>query len=294
MPKRFVAIWFRHLTTDWMIRRQSGLRDTPFVFAAPGRGRMIVTAVSSAAQSKGIIPQMVVADCRAILPTLQVLDDIPGLAEKLLHALAEWCIRYTPVAAVDLPDGLILDISGCAHLWGGEREYLKDIVTKLRAYGYDVRAAMADTIGTAWAISRFGHTKAIIEPFGQAEALLPLPPAALRLEVGIIERLEKLGLHQVRSFINMPRRTLRRRFGDSILTRLDQALGQEHDAITPVVPVQPYQERLPCLEPIRTAPGIEIALRRLLETLCERFVKEGKGLRTCIFKGFELMGSRSR
>jgi protein ImuB len=291
MPKRFVALWFRHLTTDRIVRRQPELKDVPFVLSAPERGRMMIKAANAAAQAKGINTGMVVADCRAIHPSLQVFDEQPGQAEKLLHALAEWCLRYTPVAAVDLPDGLILDVSGCAHLWGGERPYLKDMITKLSGYGYDVRAAIADTVGAAWANSRFGQVSPIVESCSQMEVLLPLPPAALRLEPSVLERLDKLGLYQIRSFINMPRKALRRRFGQTLLSRLDQALGQEHEVIRPIQPVEPYQERLPSLEPVRTAPGIEMALKQLLEKLCKRLAREEKGMRKCVFKGYRVDGN---
>ncbi|PQJ09389.1 nucleotidyltransferase [Flavipsychrobacter stenotrophus] len=291
MGKRFVALWFRHLTTDWMIRRRPELSDRPFVFASPERGRMVVSAANIAAEAKGIMAKMVVADCRAILPSLEVLDEIPGQATKLLRAIAEWCIRFTPVAAVDEPDGIMLDVSGCPHLWGGERPYLIDLLQKLRGFGYDVRAAIADTAGAAWAVCHFGKVKPIIEPCCQLEALLPLPPASLRLEVETLQKLEKLGLHQVSSFINMPRRALRRRFGDTLLLRLDQALGQEPEIIHPIQPIEPYHERLPCMEPIRTGTGIEIALQQLLETMCQRLVDEGKGLRKSIFKGFRIDGN---
>lgn len=291
MGKRFVSIWFRHLTADWMIRRHPELKDTPFVVVTSERGRMVVKAVSAPAQDKGIALEMVVADCRAILPELQVFNEEQGKVEKLLTALAEWCIRFTPVAAVDIPDGLLLDVSGCAHLWGGEQPYLKDIITRISAFGYHIRAAMADTVGAAWAIARYGMASPIIESGGQMDALMLLPPAALRLEPGIVQRLEKLGLYDIRSFIHMPRRALRRRFGDQLLSRLDQALGQEIEVLDPVVPLQPYQERLPSLDPIRTAGGIEVALRQLLVTLCLRLTKEEKGIRKCDFKGFRIDGN---
>jgi protein ImuB len=272
------------------VRQQPEIKSIPFVMAAPEHGRMMIKAANAVAQEMGIDVDMVVADCRAILPTLQVFNDKPELTAKLLNALAEWCLRYTPVVTVDMPDGLILDVSGCPHLWGGEQPYLKDIVTKLRGFGYDVRAAMADTIGTAWAVSRYGKVLPIVNRCGQLEALLPLPPAALRLDASILERLKKLGLYQIKDFIKMPRKALRRRFGDAILIRLDQALGQEYEAISPVQPVEPYQERLPSLEPIRTATGIEIALEQLLEKLCLRLAKEEKGLRKCVFKCYRIDG----
>ncbi len=274
-----------------MVRSKPELKDVPFVLAAPEHGRMVIKATSAAAHARGIHVNMVVADCRAILPDLLVFDYDPGQAERLLHALAEWCLRYTPVAAIDLPDGLILDVSGCPHLWGGEQQYIMDIVSRLSAFGYDVRLAIADTIGAAWGVSRHALSPTIIANSRQLDALLPLPPAALRLEQATLDRLKKLGLYQIRSFINMPRNALRRRFGQALLTRLDQALGQEMEAIQPVQPPEPYQERLPCLEPIRTATGIEIALRQLLELLCKRLAKEEKGLRKCVFKGYRIDGN---
>jgi protein ImuB len=290
MQKRFVTIWFRHLTTDWLAIRRPALQSVPFVFSAPHHGQMVITATNTIAQTLGILVAMPVADAKAIVPDLHIFPDKPGLVAKLLKALGEWCIRYTPGIAIDLPDGLILDVSGCTHLWGGERAYLKEIVTRLKSKGYDVRAAMADTIGTAWAISRFGQITPIIETGGQAEALLPLPPAALRLEPIILDRLKKLGLCTIHSFVGMPRSVLRRRFGQGLLLRLDQALGNEKEPVELLKLVEPYQERLPCLEAIRTATGIEIAIRRLLESLCQRLREEGMGIRTAALTAYRVDG----
>ncbi|ACU04603.1 Y-family DNA polymerase [Pedobacter heparinus] len=290
MQKRFVTLWFRHLLTDWLALRKPELKGVPFVFATPDHGRMVITATTIEAELQGINVGMVAADAKAIVPSLQVVDDIPGKDLKLLSLLGEWCIRYTPFVTVDLPDGLILDISGCTHLWGDERSYLKEVVTRLRSKGFDVRGAMADTVGTAWAIARFGKVKPIIEPGEQAEALLSLPPEALRLDNRITERLQKLGLRNIRSFIHMQRSALRRRFGQQLLLRLDQALGNEQELLQPLQPIEAYSERLPCLEPIRTAIGIEIAIKQLLEMLCLRLKQDGKGLRTAILKCYRIDG----
>jgi protein ImuB len=289
MQKRFVTIWFRQLKTDWFIRRQPQLKGIPFVLAAPDHGRMVVTAANALAQTQGIEKGMVVADARAIILSLEVLDDKPELPGKLLKGIAEWCIRYTPIVAIDPPDGLILDVTGCTHLWGGEKQYLTEILTRIKSFGYNVRAAIANTIGTAWAVTRYGQ-HAVIENNKQEEALRLLPPAALRLEGETTELLEKLGLRQVKDFMNMPRTALRRRFGTHLLLRLGQALGYEEEGIIPVQPVEPYQERLPCLEAIVTATGIEIALQCLLDALCFRLQQEQKGLRLAVFKGYRADG----
>ncbi|CAN5809901.1 DNA polymerase Y family protein [soil metagenome] len=290
MQKRYVSIWFRYLKTDWFVRRQPGLKQLPFVLVAPDHGRMIITAANDIAEQQGVHIGMALADANAIISSLQYFDDQPALPEKLLNGIAEWCIRFTPAVAIDMPDGLMLDVSGCAHLWGAERPYLADIYKRLKGFGYNIRISITDTIGTSWAVTRFAQNSFIIKPGEQLAALQLLPPAALRIEIEILERLEKLGLRQIDQFIKMPRTALRRRFGQQLLTRLDQALGYEVEMIQPVIPIVPFQERLPCMEPIVTSTGIEIALQRLLDTLCNRLKKEGKGLRYGSFKCYRMDG----
>ena len=290
MKKRFVSLWFRHLTTDWLTLKRPELKAVPFVFAASVRNRVVVTAANPLAEAGGISAGMTAADARAIVPGLELIDDMPGQAAKLLKALGEWCIRYTPLIAADMPDGLLLDVSGCTHLWGSERGYLKEIITRLRSKGYDVRGAMADTIGAAWAISRFGKKQPIIEPGAHAAALMSLPPAALRLDDVVLDRLQKLGFYTIKGFIGISRQALRRRFGEAFLLRLNQALGNEDEPMQLLQPVDPYSERLPCLEPIRTAEGIGIAIKYLLQALCKRLAAEGLGIRLAVLKCYRVDG----
>lgn len=291
MKSRFVAIWCPHLKTDWFAVRQPALRNLPFVLVVSDHGRMIVTETNAPARARGIGPGMPLADARALVPGLEVRDDPPALADKLLQQLARWCIRFTPIVAIDAPDGLFLDVTGCPHLWGGDEPYLSHIAHRFAQRGYTVRAAMADTIGAAWAMAHFGEqTLSVVKNGGHREALLALPPEAIRLETETIARLHKLGLHSLDRFINMPPASLKRRFGTQFLQRLHQALGYEQEFIQPVDPPAPYEERLPCLEPIVTLTGIEIALRRLLQNLCGRLQQEEKGLRTAVLKGYRVDG----
>lgn len=90
--------------------------------------------------------------------------------------------------------------------------------------------------------------------------------------------------------MGMPRTVLRRRFGEGLIQRLQQALGQENEPIQLLKPIPPYEERLPCLEPIRTAKGIKIALQQLLERLCKRLMGEGKGLRKALLSCYRIDG----
>lgn len=286
---RYASIWFPFLLAEYAARKNPVLREVPFVFASPQRGRMVIDSVNLLAMDKGIRPGMVLADCKAIMPGLEMVKTEPGRNKKLLHALAGWCIRYTPFVAVDLPDGLIFDTTGCTHLWGSEIAYLENIKTKLAVYGYTVRTAIADTIGAAWAVAHFGHSP-VVKSGGQFAALRDLPPAALRLDPSVLVRLEKLGLRRIDSFIGMPRHALRRRFGQALPSRIDQVLGHKIELAVPVKPVEPYQERLCSIEPIASATGISIALRQLLQALCVRFENESLGLRQAVFKAYRVDG----
>lgn len=295
MGKRFVSIWFPYLATDWHTRKQPLLKDKAFVLKATVRNRVIITAANPLARAQGIRTSMVLADAKALYPSLHVLDDKPTLAKQLADRIAEWCIRFTPVASADYPNGVLLDASGCTHLWGGEEAYLKDITGRLSQRGYTVRASIADTIGCAWAMTRYGR-ETVVGKGIQSQALLPLPVNALRLNPETITVLQKLGLRQIKDVISIPHVSLRRRFGDELPKRLRQALGEEEEEeenIVPVHPAESYGERLPCIEPIKTREGIEIALHRLLTALCSRLCKEGKGLRTAFFRAYRMDGGTS-
>lgn len=292
MNRRFASVWLHQLLPDRMILRQPSLRERPFVLAAPLHGRLVVTAVSSVAIAQGVSPGMGVADAKAFIPGLEILDDRPGLADELLETLGLWCIRYTPWVAVDPPDGLLLDISGCAHLWGGEESYIGDLRNQLQQrYGFQSYIGVADTIGTAWAIARFGQQKSRwVGKGASVPALQDLPPEALRVEPAVADRLHKLGLRTIGSFMKMPAEVLRRRFGEGLVQRLRQALGEEEEFRLPLKPVPPYTERLPCLEPVRTAEVIETNIQHLLELLCGRLAREGKGLREAVLEGYRVDG----
>lgn len=290
MRQRFATIWFRYLLADYSVRLNPALQGSVFAMATPDHGRLVVKAVNDKAQALGIQNEMVVADCKAIFPELKVLDYRETLAQKLLTNLGEWCIRFSPVVAVDPPDGLILETTGCTHLWGGEENYLKDLIQKLSAFGYHVRGSIAATIGTSWAVTRYAKNISVIPAGAEQNALAPLPPAALRLGSAAVERLNKLGLYQLENILEAPKYALQRRFGNELLIKLNQAFGKEPELIKPLIPYEPYRERLPCLEPVRTATAIEIALELLIDQLCGKLKKKGLGLRSCIFKTYRVDG----
>jgi protein ImuB len=289
MNKRYLCIWFPYLVADQMAIKQPKLAAQAYVTVIQEHNKQLVTHLSRAAKQQGLRNNMPLADARIAVPNLQVFKHQPQKEEKLLKSLAQWCIRYTPQVALNLPDTLFLEIAGCTHLWKGEEGYLKEISTRLSKIGYYTKMAIADTLGTAWAMAHYASTT-IAKPNQQMQALLPLPAKALRLEELTLSRLTKLGFHTIDSFMRIAPSTLRRRFGDELNLRIGQALGHQSEAFTPIDELSPYCERLQCLEPIKTAKGIEMAIQHLLEKLCERLQNEDLGIRNAVLKCYRLDG----
>ena len=287
---RYLSIYFTNLLTDYLAIKKPALKNKAYVFTMSQKNRIMITATSMEAEKQGIFAGTVLADAKALVPDILAFDDELNFNKNLLVRLAKWLVRYSPVVAIDLPDGIIIDSSGCSHLLGGEENYLQAILGKLTESGYNCSGSISDTIGASWAIARLGNKSPIIAPSQQYNALLNLPPMALRLEQQIIQRLHKLGFDKIGKFIQLPAAMLRRRFGQEMLLRLGQALGTEEETLTPVIVKAPFEERLFCLEPIRTKPAIEIAIEKLLGTLCDRLAKEGLGFRSAELKGYRLDG----
>ena len=169
---------------------------------------------------------------------------------------------------------MVIDITGCAHLFGGEGALAADLTGRLRAAGFAARAAIAATPTAAWGIVRFADAEE-----RRRERLDGLPLAALRLQAETVEALHALGLRRIGDLHAMPRAGLAARFGEKLLQRYDQAFGRLDEPISPRRPVPAFRERLSFAEPIATPESIAGALRHLLRRLCAGLEAAGQGAR---------------
>jgi protein ImuB len=232
--------------------------------------RREVRAADPNAIACGIAPGQGVADAQALVPDLLVLQADPAGDLAALHKLAEWATRFSPLVAPDPSDGLMLDITGCAHLWGGEEKLLADALRRLKSYGFDVTGAIAGTIGGAWAASRFCNGGTIIPTGAVSGALAALPVQALRIDAATADGLQRLGLRKIGDLYPMKRAGLAQRFGAALITRLDQALGCAAETLSPLQPPPEHRIGLGFGEPI-AAPD---SIRRVSEILVERLARE--------------------
>ncbi len=296
MRRRILALWLPTLPTDRLRRRwaharhgeNSRIDPTPLAVMAAERGRMTLVSVDSAAAAIGLAPGMPLADARALEPGLQVVEADPVADARTLAGLADWCGRYTPWTATHGKDCILLDITGCAHLFGGEAGLARDLIGRLTAIGHAGLLAVADTPGAAWAVSHMGGGygpagvplgDALVPPGGAETALAGLPIAGLRLDPATVEGLGRLGLRRIGDLTALPRGSLATRFGPEVLRRVDQALGRAAEPVSPRRPVPAHLARMVFPEAIGRTEDVEAALARLLDRLCAGLEETQQGAR---------------
>lgn len=230
----------------------------------------------------GVRVGMPLAQARALFatPGARIETHDPSADAAALHRVAAWAQRFSPVVAVDQPNGLLMDITGCAQVWGGEDRLLREALDALERLGFAARAAIAPTFGAAWALSRFGSERACLVPAdGTRDAMVSLPIAALRVDDAVVAQLGEVGIGCVGDLLELPRSTVPARFGAGLLLRLDQALGQAIETIDPVCPVPPPMVERVFDGPTDRVEAIEWAVRELLGEVAKELDRRSCGAR---------------
>lgn len=243
---------------------------------------------------------MMLADARALYPALETAPSDPAGDLALLEKLAVWAQRWGPWSALDPPDGLLVDVTAVAHLFGGERRLLADVNQAFAKRHLRVRAGIAPTAGAAWALAHYGPRGSIINPPQAGEDMMrqlaDLPSAALRLDADVITVLRRLGLKRLGDLADIARGAtsrkeaaardaLHRRFrgrkspSANPLTRLDQLLGRVPEPLLPVVPEQMPLVQRRLMEPLRHRSLLDQVLEDLAQDMARELEAKGKGAR---------------
>jgi protein ImuB len=242
----------------------------------------------------GLMAGQRLADARAAVPELLTEQHEPEKDMGSLLGLARWMERYSPWVATDEKDGLLLDSTGVAHLFGGEAAMQADINKRLSSYGFTARISFGNTIGAAWALARFDREGT------SSELRIPsLPIEALRIDTNAIRTLRRLGLKTIGSLLALPRASLARRFrGESIhenvLLRLDELTGHRHEALNAINPPSSFMAHRALMEPVISHEGLEAVLRNLVHAVTADLEVKGQGALRLILKLFKTDGGRAQ
>jgi protein ImuB len=274
-----LAVWLPRFSTDRLKRRDASLSDKPpLVVAGRANNALYVQALDVRAHRLGLYKGQPLANARAMVQALTIIpaDDKEDL--KLLEQVAEWCDRFTPYVAADPPDGLILDITGAAHLFGGEAAMLTHVTQKIEAQGFAVQGAMAGTSSAARALAKFapGH---IAAPGAEADALARLPVAVLGVEDKIIAALRRAGFKSIGQVAERQRDELAARFGKAFVTALEILLGRHDQPVNPRRPLPDLMAEQRFAQPIVAEDAIAASLLSLAQSLGSVLKQRGLGLR---------------
>jgi len=333
--KRIASIWLPELAIERWTKTSDSPPDAPVVLTVEGTHGPVIHAVTRVAAERGARPGARLADARALDPALIALPADPTSDAALVERLARWAGRWSPLVEVDGDPstsfgtgGLRLDVSGVAHLFGGEDGLVRDIRDCFARIGLTAGVAIAPTALAAWALARFpsplcggGSTRAKRErgeeacqtrtsaplpgaagrrlslPHGGGRDLLeqlsPLPVSALRLDADTVRTLERLGLKTIGALLSVPRLALARRFrgAEDVVDALDRALGRKPEPLT-AAPVEPPPRALLKLEEPATHPeAASQALERLIPKLVHQLQERHLGARRLSLTGYRVDGS---
>jgi protein ImuB len=323
--KQVLSIWLPHLAVERWAKNADSAPDSPVVFTVEGTHGLIIHAVTKAAAERGARAGARLTDARALDPALIAVPADPAGDSALVQRLAKWAGRWSPLVEVD-GDGLRLDVTGVAHLFGGERGLLRDVQRSFARIELTTRVAIAPTAASAWALAHFSpsplegegrssrklrkgegslsrstpspRSASLSRPLPQGERdlveqLSPLHVSALRLDADTIRTLERLGLKTIGALMEMPRLALARRFrgAEDVVDALDRALGRKPEPLTAAPAAPPPRSLLKLEEPATHLEAGPQALERLIPDLVRQLHERRLGARRLSLHGFRVDAS---
>lgn len=275
MARRLLSIWFPRLASDTSLRTRP--LEGPFALTHRAGNADHLHCLNPSASARGLHRGMALADARAICPDLATRPADLAREAAALAALRRWAGRYAPMVATDGVDGLMADISGVPHLFGGEAGLRDDLQARLERAGLHAASAIAGTRGAAHALAR--HGGGIVADGRLAEGIGHLPVAALRVDHATAEGLARVGLARIADLIPLPRAPLARRLGPGLVLRLDQALGAQAEPVAAQPDAPQFSVRMTLPEPIGLQSDVRAGLDRLLDRLCAKLARHRMGAR---------------
>jgi protein ImuB len=288
--RRILSIWLPHLAVERWAKASGAAPEAPVVLTVEGTHGLLIHAVTQTAAERGAQPGARLTDARALDPALVAVPADPAGDEALVHRLARWAGRWSPLVEVDGRDALRLDVTGVAHLFGGEEGLTADVRERFTLLGLTARTAIAPTAAAAWALAHFSPSP---QRGDLLEQLSPLPVSALRLDPDAVRTLERLGLKTVGTLLVVPRLALARRFrgAEDVVDALDRALGRKPEPLTAAPTDPPPRALLKLEEPATHPEAAAQALDRLIPDLVRQLGQRHLGARRLALIGYRIDGS---
>jgi protein ImuB len=279
--RRILALWLPRLSTDRLIRKTGSPESrvgAPLVVSGRANNALYVQALEARAERLGLYKGQPLANARAMVEPLAVVPANDKADAALLENIADWCDRYTPLVGLDGTDGLLLDITGAAHLFGGEAAMLKLVTGSIARQRFAVRGAIAGTTLCAHALAR--HAPGTIAAAGsEADAVAPLSITALEPDEKILRALRHAGLKTVGMVAQRLSSELSERLGTGFVARLRVMLGAREQPLQPRRALPDLMAEQRFADPVVSQSVIASTLLSLAQSLSHILEREGRGAR---------------
>ena len=277
-----MALWLPRLSTDRLIRKNGSspesYRGAPLIVSGKANNALHIQALEARAERLGLYKGQPLANARAMVEPLRIVPANDKADAALLEGIADWCDRYTPMVGLDGADGLLLDITGAAHLFGGEAAMLKMVAAAIAGQGFTVRGAIAGTTLCAHALAR--HAPGTIAPVGgEAQAVAPLSITALEPDEKILRALRHAGLKTVGMVAARLSSELSERLGTAFVARLRIMLGAREQPVQPRRALPDLMAEQRFADPVLSQDVIAATLLSLAQSLSSILEREGRGAR---------------
>src|SRR3954447_1843455 len=299
---RILCLWFPNWAIQRAIRGRPELKERPLALVAAGarddvRQTSSIAVCCGKAFAKGVRPAMPLAEAQTLARDLAMATYDTVADRRALLKLAEMCERFSPRVAVeesDEPESLLLDISNLEHLYGSESKLAECVKTFFTRRGYQVRLAIGETVGAAWAAAHFDENREDDSQTTTSETThssfvirhSSLPIDALRIHDDTSALLHELGIQTIDQLLALPREELVSRFGEDLLRRVDQLTDSGRELIEPHRALPRLSASYALEQPTGDRAVLLYVLAQLVEQLSRQLVArdEGAVLLTCLLR----------
>lgn len=286
--RRYLCIFLPRWPIQCLRRTHADtIRQPCAVFERSQHGEHLVVC-STEANYKGIRTGMSLTDARALVPTLLHHEFDLIACSATLQKLCLWSTRFSPLTALEsagehlpFPQSLMIDITGCDSVFGGEESLLHAADSALKRQKLKARLAIAPTQGAAWALAHYGPllTSVSDDPAELSEAISSLPIACLRLSPAIVADFQPLGIHRVSHLLKIPRNAIPSRFGNEVLNRLDQAFGVRPEKFIPLRAAPEFRIARAFQYSVSNAERLCKVIEEMMNRLSDELQKAERGAR---------------
>lgn len=256
----------------------------PFAVVEEEKNALRIICMNNDAIKVGLVDGMSLTDARAIEPNLATMINEPLANKQFLSALHRWADKYSPWVATHKHDALLMDITGCSHLFRGEGQMMETMLEELCGLGMEARLAIADTKQAAFALSHYASNQTIAKPGETFASVSNLPVDAIDTERKILTSFKRLGLKTIHDVLALPLKSLARRFSIGLVTRLDELIGASSDPVNPAKPKPTFAARISLPDPIGLLEDVEECARRLISQICKRLHEHQMGARQLLLE----------